>query len=277
MPLDPTVAPDLQASIQARAALMPAADPWFAIEPCPLGILRVWEPHVGRLLRANMFLIEGRDRDLLVDSGMGIQSLRRFLDPRLTKPVVHVVSHSHADHVGSSHEFAEDLWMHPAEADVLANPPTDRPLSYDSYDDEKKRQLGEAGFEMSGLIIAALPEPGFDPATWQIQPAVPTRLCGDGDVVDLGDRAFEVIHAPGHSPGSIVLFERETGVLIGTDAIYDGLLIDTLGHSSIPDYIGTMKRLRELPVSVVHGGHRESFGAAKYRKLIDDYLAWRDV
>lgn len=57
------------------------ADPWFAIEPQPGGILRIWEPHVSRLLRANIFLVRGRDRDLLVDAGMGVASLRAFLAP----------------------------------------------------------------------------------------------------------------------------------------------------------------------------------------------------
>ena len=40
------------------------------------------------------------------------------------------------------------------------------------------------------------------------RPPRPRRLLDDGDVVDLGDRVFEVIHTPGHSPGGIALFER---------------------------------------------------------------------
>lgn len=252
---------------------LPTADNWFAIEWLPLGVLRIWEPHVSRLLRANMFLVRGRDRDLLVDSGMGVCSLRRFLDPFLDKPVVHLLSHAHLDHIGSAHEFAGDLVMHAAEADVMRNPPTDMELSFDGYTPERKERLRRSGFDVSGALIAASPGPSFDPASWRIPGAEPTRLVADGDLVDLGDRRFEVLHTPGHSPGSICLWEAETGMLIGGDTIYDGLLIDTLPDSDPAAYAVSMRRLKQLNVSAVHGGHRESFGFEKYQFLIDQYLS----
>jgi glyoxylase-like metal-dependent hydrolase (beta-lactamase superfamily II) len=53
-------------------------------------------------------------------------------------------------------------------------------------------------------------------------------------VIDLCDRVFEVLHLPGHSPGSIGLWERQTGTLFSGDAIYDGPLLDELRDSNIP-------------------------------------------
>jgi glyoxylase-like metal-dependent hydrolase (beta-lactamase superfamily II) len=100
----------------------------------------------------------------------------------------------------------------------------------------------------------------------------PTRLVEDGDRVDLGDRSFEVLHTPGHSPGSICLWEDDTAMLIAGDTLYDGLLIDTLPESDPEVYAQSMERLKQLKVSSVHGGHRESFGAAKCAFLIDQYL-----
>ncbi|MGT2465803.1 MBL fold metallo-hydrolase [Mesorhizobium atlanticum] len=44
----------------------------------------------------------------------------------------------------------------------------------------------------------------------------------DGDVVDLGDRAFEVIHVPGHSPGSIMLYDRRDQILFSGDTVHNG-------------------------------------------------------
>lgn len=252
---------------------LPPAHPWFAIEWHGDGIMRIWEPHVSRLLRANMFLVKGRDRDLLVDAGMGIDSLRTFLTPFLDKPVTHLVTHSHVDHVGSSHEFADDLVMHAAEANLLRNPPDDWRLSFDEYPEDKRRRLQESGFDTTGLLIAALPHPGFDHRAWKVPGAAPTRLVDEGDVIDLGDRRFEVMYTPGHSPGSISLWEAATATLIGGDAIYDGLLIDTLPESDPAVYRGTIERLRALPARVIHGGHRESFGPAKLRALCDGYLA----
>ncbi len=55
-----------------------------------------------------------------------------------------------------------------------------------------------------------------------ITPAPATRLLAEGEAIDLGDRHFEVLHLPGHSPGSIGLWEEATGIFFSGDAIYDG-------------------------------------------------------
>jgi hypothetical protein len=53
------------------------------------------------------------------------------------------------------------------------------------------------------------------------------------------------------------------------------VLVDTLDGSDIPTYLATMERLRNLPVRVVHGGHRTSFGRDRMLAIIDDYIASR--
>jgi len=252
---------------------LPSADSWYAIEWHREDVLRIWEPHVNRLLRANMFLIKGRSRDLLVDAGMGIVSLKAFLAPFLDKPLTLFLTHSHVDHVGAAHEFPEEIVMHAAEADMLRGPPCSCRLTFDIYSPDKRADLQRAGFDTSGPLIAALPRPDYDPETWRIMPAEPTRLVAEGDVIDLGNRAFEVLHLPGHTPGSVCLYEKRTGMLLGGDVIYDGLLIDTLPESSVEAYVETMRRLQTLPASVVHGGHRESFGQERLRAFTDAYLA----
>ncbi|MEM9784739.1 MAG: MBL fold metallo-hydrolase [Pseudomonadota bacterium] len=267
-----TTAPRAVAPMSGDIALRPA-DRWFAIEPQPSGILRIWEPHVSRLLRANVFLVRGRDRDLLVDAGMGVASLRQFLAPLLERPVTCLLSHGHVDHVGSAAEFADDLLMHAAEASLIAEPPAQWSLSYDDYPAEKRARLAAAGFDTRGHVIAALPYPDYNPSAWSVAPATPTRLVEDGDVIDLGDRRFTVMHLPGHSPGCLALWEAESAILIGGDVIYDGLLIDTLPESDPAAYRLSMQRLGQLQPSVVHGGHRESFGPLKFRRIVEDYLS----
>ena len=83
------------------------------------------------------------------------------------------------------------------------------------------------------------------------------------------------MHLPGHSPGSIGLWERDTGTLFSGDAIYDGPLLDELPESSIDEYCRTMERLLTLPVTVVHGGHDPSFGRERLRELARAYLERR--
>jgi glyoxylase-like metal-dependent hydrolase (beta-lactamase superfamily II) len=107
---------------------------------------------------------------------------------------------------------------------------------------------------------------------YRVRPAPPTRIVEEGDVLDLGNRQFDILHLPGHSPGGIGLWERRTGVLFSGDAIYDGPLLDAIPGANIEDYIHTMERLRALPVRVVHAGHDPSFGRERLVELADAWL-----
>ena len=80
---------------------------------------------------------------------------------------------------------------------------------------------------------------------------------------------------PGHSPGSLGLWEAATGTLFSGDALYDGPLLDELTGSDIDAYVDTARRARDLPVTVVHGGHEPSFGRERLIEICDAYLARR--
>ena len=68
---------------------------------------------------------------------------------------------------------------------------------------------------------------------------------------------------------------RRPACCLSGDAVYDGPLIDDAYHSESEDYVETMRRLRELPVRVVHGGHYPSFGRERLHDLIDEYVRGR--
>ena len=126
-------------------------------------------------------------------------------------------------------------------------------------------------------IFEALPPEPYASTTYAVRAAPATRLLADGDVVDLGDRQFEVIHTPGHSPGGIALWEAASGILISGDIVYDGPLIEGTGPGEAEDYLRSMRRLLALPVRVVHGGHYPSYDGARHRAIITDWLAGRDA
>jgi glyoxylase-like metal-dependent hydrolase (beta-lactamase superfamily II) len=71
------------------------------------------------------------------------------------------------------------------------------------------------------------------------------------------------------------LLDHSAATLFAGDAIYDGQLLDELPDSSIPDYLATMRRLRALPVRVVHAGHEPSFGRERLVELAEAYIAAR--
>ena len=233
------------------------AETWYRTKGAGDGITLIAEPHILEFYRCNIWHVRGRGRDMLVDSGMGVVSLRRQVPLVTERPCIAVASHTHFDHIGCHHEFDERA-VHEAEAEILACPSRRATLA-DRYATDE--------------IFTELPPPPYASAEYEVTPAPATRLLSAGDIVDLGDRHFEVIHTPGHSPGGIMLFERATGILFSGDTVYDGPLIDDAYHSDIDAYVASMKRIHDLPVRVVHGGHFPSFDGARYRELI---RAWLD-
>ncbi len=254
---------------------LPVAQRWFERRKVDDAITHLWEPHVDAMMRCNIWHVRGRERDLLVDSGMGVASLAEAARDLFEHPLTAVATHAHADHVGGHHEFAERA-VHPLEAELLKTPPYGSLNALKAFGRSGLAMLHRMGLEMpEGLLIDALPHAGYDPEAYAIPAAAATRLLEEGDRLDLGDRSFEVLHLPGHSPGSIGLWEPATGTLFSGDALYDGPLLDELERSSIPDYVRTMERLIALPVTVVHGGHEPSFGRERLRELCRAYLERR--
>jgi glyoxylase-like metal-dependent hydrolase (beta-lactamase superfamily II) len=245
---------------------LPVARDWFRITPVDDALTVIDEPHVHGLLRANIWLVCGQDRDLLFDCGLGVASLRAALADVIAPDPVLVLSHAHLDHMGSAHEFP-DCGAHPAEA--VGNPP---PGSLAGPVLAAELGLEE---ELPPLLISARPNEAYDPAAYRLRPARVTRPLGDGDVIDPGGRPLTVLHLPGHSPGSIALFDHRDGTLFSGDVVYDDALLDTITGSDPARYRASMRRLRELPVRVVRPGHGPSFGPRRLHSIIDRYLEER--
>lgn len=247
---------------------------WFDHKRIDDDITVIWEPYVDPLLRCNIWLVRGRDRDILVDSGLGVISLKQAVNQLFEKHVTAVATHYHLDHVGSLCDF-DDRVIHALEAPLLQDSSFKGGLLKTDFSAEEVAVIEGLGYPLPDELLTALPHKGYDLRTYNTPRTTATQTVQEGDVIDIGSRRFEVLHFPGHSPGSIGLWERESGILFSGDAIYDGPLLDRLHDSSIPDYVTTMKRLRELPVRVVHAGHDPSFGRERLIELVDQYLESR--
>jgi glyoxylase-like metal-dependent hydrolase (beta-lactamase superfamily II) len=243
---------------------------WFEHREIDDGVVLIREPYVDPFLQANVFLVRGRERDLLVDSGLGLASLRTQLADLWQRPVTVVATHRHFDHTGGLHEF-DDVVVHRLDAEAVASAEGFASLRIGDYPPEEL-----SGYAAPESLLTAIPHEGFDLAAYRVEPVTPTRVVDEGDVVDLGDRRFEVLHLPGHTPGELGLWEAEMGTLYSGDCVYEsGILLDELPESDIPDYVRSTERLRDLPARVVHGGHDDSFGRARLLQLIEDYVARR--
>ena len=138
----------------SASANLPVQDPWFEVTQLSPDLFRITEPRCHKWVRANCFLILGRERDILVDSGMGIAALRSALDRLSSRPRLVFTTHVHVDHVGSHPEFADcEILVHPVEADALAQP-------------------GQQGLRFSKRSAEAIASSGMGPSEFMIE-AVP--------------------------------------------------------------------------------------------------------
>ncbi|MDE2449116.1 MAG: MBL fold metallo-hydrolase [Gammaproteobacteria bacterium] len=131
-----------------------------------------------------MFLLSGTKRSVLIDSGMGRGDLRAYV-ARFTRgqPLVVIFTHDHGDHIGQADQFVRDS------------------IEYIGAGDRE----GLGGFLRNHAIAPALI-------------AEHVMSVHDGERIDMGDRALIVYAVPGHTPGSIVIFDPKTATLFSGDA-----------------------------------------------------------
>ncbi len=218
----------------------------------PLGIIA---PEYG-LPTVNLYLVVGKVRAALIDTGFGVGDVRGEIRQITPLPVVVLNTHYHWDHTGANARF-NNAAIHPAEVDALAQEP----------DVSAYRAVMQ-----TPDIRAALP-PAFDPAMYRIIPKPPTRTLRDGEVIDLGGRALKAIHTPGHSPGHIAFFDEASGALFTGDAAYCGHLYACFADSDPAAFAQSVKCLRALRgVKTICPGHNDPITDANWLGELDEAL-----
>ena len=173
---------------------------FYQIERIHPRITRLWD-----VSRTAMYLVEGSESALLIDTGVGVGSLKAVVESVTTKPVAVLLTHGHVDHAMGAGEF-EKVYLHPADIPIYAG-----------HSMMPVRQGYVAGAAMSGA----------DPhAIGQVQESdyLATKTAEDllalepGSVFSLGDISAEVFAAPGHTPGSVAVLIPEERILVLGDA-----------------------------------------------------------
>jgi glyoxylase-like metal-dependent hydrolase (beta-lactamase superfamily II) len=171
-----------------------------------------------------MFLVKGSKKCLLIDSGMGTGDLKGFLDSYIAGLSLEVMfTHFHGDHTGQADKFIADRTEYINDAD-------------------------------RAQVVASLTQKGVS------QEVIGKNLKNvkDGDIFDLGNRTLTVFQVPGHTPGSIVVFEKETGYLFTGDSvgsngpgIPDSFWLHFPSSPPLDDYLSTLEGFRsKVPGSV---------------------------
>lgn len=148
-----------------------------------------------------------------------------------------VLTHGHFDHIGAAHAICET---------------TGAPLAVHAGDAAGLTSPAGTGGAMFGFDVTAPPA---------------DRLLADGDTVDAGAVTLEVLHTPGHTPGSMCLLGG--GHLLSGDTLFAGSIGRTdFPGGDMPAMRRSIARLASLPDETrVHPGHGPETTIGRERRV----------
>ena len=150
----------------------------------------------------NMYLLEGAEKALLIDTGYGVGNLRAFIEKLTDKPVIVTNTHFHPDHSAGNGEFEC--------AYISAGWETDAPSVFGE---------GAVPFDLKKLPYADYEK----------------RIIGEGDTFDLGGRKVEVLDVkPAHCNSSLFFLDRDHRMLFTGDE-YESAQTLMFDNSHNPD------------------------------------------
>lgn len=208
---------------------------WFTIDSIGtdthiISEYRHWE-------ETHCYLLNGSQRSLLIDTGLGICNIYAEVRKLTSKPVIALATHIHWDHIGG-HKYFSDFYAHKDELNWLSG---EFPLSME---------------QIKGMVVdrCELPE-GYDVSKYEFFQGTPTRVLKDSDIIDLGDRFVQVLHTPGHSPGHMCFWEKDRGYLFTGDLAYKDTLFAYYPSTDPEAYLVSLEKVSELSVKQVFPAH----------------------
>jgi glyoxylase-like metal-dependent hydrolase (beta-lactamase superfamily II) len=141
----------------------------------------------------NMYIVEGKDKAMLIDTGTGVADISSLVSRTTSKPLIVVNTHAHPDHSGGNYQFSE-VYIQPRDS-AGARP-------YSKYHPVN----GNSG-------IVPSPAERFNEKPYNTR-FLPLK---DGQIFDLGERRIQIIEAPGHTAGEICLLDIENKILFTGD------------------------------------------------------------
>jgi len=236
-------------------ARVPIKSDWFEVYRVRPGVFAIYEPHQAEEVIS--YLIVGSRKALLFDTGMGIAGIRAVVQQLTRLPVAVLNSHTHYDHIGGNHEFA----------DILALDTTfTRERAAHGYSDKVMKD------EVSPESLCGRLPKGFEASAYRARPFHITRTVRNGSLIELGGRRLEVLSVPGHTPDSIALLDRTNRLLFTGDTFYVGPIWLFEPETDLNAYARSTARLAALAGSldlVLPGHNTPAVSPAYLPKLRD--------
>ena len=203
---------------------------------------------------ASVFLLEGTEKAMLIDCGMGIGDLRGAVEQITDKPLIVVITHGHIDHTGNACQF-DEIWIHPKDQD--------KPIPQDTarrrYDTERiaRRNKSSIGgyFTQFHLYPYDINVDIREPEAYEKQPIIHDLY--DGQQFDLGGgRIVTAYECPGHSCGEMVFLDHQTRTLFCGDALNFNLGV---GAVPVETTLRALKRVQSMgnQYDGIYNGHHD--------------------
>jgi len=202
-------------------------DAWFEVYKIRPGVFAIYEPR--QLEEVISYLIVGRDKAVLFDTGMGISNIQAVVAGLTKNPVSVVNSHTHNDHVGDNWRFSDVYGMDTGFTRANAR------------GSKEDAQAELAPDEICGALPA-----GFDAKAYSTKPFHITHWIRDGDKIELGGRTLKVIGTPGHTPDSIALLDEKNGLLFTGDTFYAGPIYLFRPETDLDAYLASVQKLAAM-------------------------------
>lgn len=205
----------------------------------------------------NLFLAAGRERAVLIDTGAGIGPLREDIAALTDLPLDVIVTHGDPDHVGGAGMFGQ-VYLHPADWEYSRRfPLTNEMRAWFAKSRGPVRNPGHTDEIVSLVPAQELPAPVYLPLE-------------EGMVFDLGGRSLEVLHTPGHSPGSVSLLDKENRLLFTGDMVNVSMALT--GHD-FSQYTASLRKMwaRQSEFDFICIGHE--IPAKRDKQAIAQYIS----
>ncbi len=189
-----------------------------------------------------MYLVAGKDKALLVDTGMGVGDLAALVRSLTPLPVIAVNTHGHPDHAGGNGGF-DEFFLHPADEPIMKKMCTDE---YRRNDLKAFHGDGTPAYQRMAAGLVSYREAPLNPLK-------------EGMSFDLGGRVFEVIEVPGHTPGGVCFLNEEEGIIFTGDMIVETPVWLYLDHSlPLSNYLDSLQKINKRSFRTLLPGHQPS-------------------
>ncbi|RKN70630.1 MBL fold metallo-hydrolase [Paenibacillus ginsengarvi] len=220
---------------------MPLRHDWFTVEQVDADTYAISE--YGHWEQVHAYLLLGERLAALIDTGIGIADMSEVVRQLTRLPVKVITTHVHWDHIGSHGQF-DEIYVHEQEEDWLRCGIPGLPIEQIRHD---------VGRDITIPVPADFSLDRYEPFRGK-----PTGLIRDGDTLDLGNRALDFIHTPGHSPGHLCIYEEKRGYLYTADLIYKGTLYAFYPTTDPRQFVRSVEKVSRLPfITRLLPGHLE--------------------